>query len=141
MAEVFYEVDSFKFADIVEHWSRERLVHALVIGRELAKGVINENLRFQSVNPKWVKATESLRGEPLIGYSANQGLPPIMIRSSALEHLLAVERNLIEPDLRKLLAERVTRDDFRHWLVHSGRPMPAFWYEPAQRFNHSAKSI
>jgi len=132
----YHEIESFKFTDIVRHWARERLVHELLVARELARGIIREGLRFQSVEPKWVKATEAFRGYPLVGYSARQDLPPILIRAEALEHLLAVEREVVDLDIRLVTDEFVTKDDFRKWLVATGRSMPAFWYGPNE--SHAA---
>jgi hypothetical protein len=126
--EPFYDVESFKFADIMRHWARERLVHELVVARELARGVIREGLRLQSVDPNWTKPTEVFRGYPLVGYAARPELPPIVIRAEALEHLLSVDRAATDLDTRLVTAEFVTQDDFRKWLVATGRAMPAFWY-------------
>ena len=132
--ETYYEIQSFKFGDIVKHWGLERLVHDVLISRELARGIIREGLRFQSVNPKWTKSTEALRGYPLVGYSARQDLPPILIRAEALQHLLVVERGGADPDLNILSAEFVTKDDFRKWLVLTGRSLPAFWFGRDERY-------
>lgn len=114
---------------------RERLVHEGIIAHELVSGVSREGLRFQSVNPRWIKASATFRGYPLVGYSARQNLPPIIIRaaSSLPEHLLAVEREARDPDLILLRDEFVTKDDFRNWLVHAGKPMPAFWFGTEER--------
>lgn len=129
----FTEIESFKFADVVKRWGRERLVHELIVARELARGIIREGLRFQSVDPKWTKSSTSFRGYPLVGYSARQDLPPILIRAEALEHLLAVEREASDPDSSLLRDEFVTKNDFRNWLVKTGRPMPFFWFGAEER--------
>lgn len=134
-AEHCHEVEAFKFRDIVYHWARERLVHEVLVARELAKGVIREGLRFQSVDPKWAKPEIELRGEPLVGYSARQELPPILIRTDALAHLLAVEKVATDWDSRILTDEIITRNDFRTWLIHTGRSMPAFWFDSSERHN------
>jgi hypothetical protein len=133
MPEVFIEVESFKFTDIVTHWGRERLVHELLVARELARGVVHEGLRLQSVDPKWTSATTVLRAEPLVGYAARQATPPIMIRATALEQLCAIaaERRDFDPYL--LCDEFVAKDDFRKWLVLSGRVLPAFWFAAHER--------
>ena len=137
MLETYYEVARFKFGDIVHHWGRERLVHDVLISRELAKGIIREGLRFQSVDPKWTKSSESFRGYPLVGYSAFQDVPPIMIRAEALEHLLRVERESTDPELLTLHSEYVTKDDFRKWLVRTGKPLPEFWFGADERYPKS----
>ena len=64
MPEVFIEVESCKFADIVRHWVRERLVHEVLVARELTC---------------------------------------------------------------------VGKDDFRKWLVLSGRSLPGFWFAAHER--------
>ena len=140
MPETYYDVFDFKFVDITRHWGRERLVHEILISRELARGIIREGLRFQSADPKWTKSSESFRGYPLIGYSARQDLPPILIRATALEHLLAVERGVAEVEPLNLKDECVTRHDFKRWLIQTGRPMPAFWYGPEERYVEAQQS-
>jgi hypothetical protein len=133
MPDQYLDVESFKFADIVKHWARERLVHAVIVGRELARGIVREGLRFNSVDPKWAKSTTELRGSPLVGFSARQDTPPILLRAIALEHLLAVEREATDPDLYLLSDEIVSKSDFRVWLVRSGRSFPKFWFGPEER--------
>ena len=133
MTDHYFEIESFKFADIVKHWARERLVHEVIVGRELARGVTRDGLRFNSVDPKWTKPATELRGSPLVGFSARQDHPPILIRAIALEHLLAVEREAVDADLYLLSDELVTKNDFRKWLVKTGRPFPQFWFGPEER--------
>ena len=133
MPERYLDVESFKFADVVKHWARDRLVHEVIVGRELARGVVRDGLRFNSVNPKWAKPTMELRGSPLVGFSAREENPPVLLRAIALEHLLAVEREAIDPDHYLLSDEIVTRNDFRTWLVKTGRSFPRFWFGPEER--------
>ncbi|MCP5144740.1 MAG: hypothetical protein H6978_07940 [Gammaproteobacteria bacterium] len=133
--EPLLDVDSLKFADVVRHWGRERLVHEVLVAQELARGIIRDGLRFQSVDPKWEKSTTVFRGEPLVGYSARQDLPPVMLRAKVLEHLFAVVDANVEPELGRFTQEFVTRTAFRQWLIHTGRPLPAFWYGGDERFN------
>lgn len=139
-AETYHDVEHFKFADIVLHWARERLVHELLVARELARGVIRDGLRLQSVDPRWVDAGETFRGHPLVGYCARTGFPPIMIRAEVLEHLLAVAREAAEYRREIFDQEFITRADFQKWLVLTGRPMPAFWYGPDDRYIAQAGS-
>ena len=129
----YINVESLKFGDIARIWGRERLQHEVVIGRELARGIVNEGLRFQSINPKWVKSSESFRGSPLVGFSAHQDLPPVLLRADALEHLLRVARHAVDPDISVLSDEYVLKDDFRKWLVHTGRALPEFWFDSGER--------
>ena len=133
----YINVESFKFADVARIWGRERLEHEVVIGRELARGIIQEGLRFQSISPKWVKSSETFRGSPLVGFSAHQDLTPVLLRADALEHLLKVTRMAIDPDMSILSDEFVLKDDFRKWLVHTGRALPEFWYGPKERHDQA----
>lgn len=133
MVDTYQDVESFRFADVLRHWARERLVHELVIAKELAVGIIRDGLRFQSIDPQWLPANESLRGEPLVGYAAKPHMLPVVLRADALQHLLAIERNGVEPDVSRLQDEQVTRSDFRTWLMLTGRAMPAFWFGVEER--------
>jgi hypothetical protein len=126
-------VESYKFSDIIRLWGRERLVHDVIVARELAKGIIQEGLRFQSINPKWVKASAEFRCYPYVGYVAREGDKPAIIRAETLEHLVHVMREAIDPDLHILSEEFVLKADFRNWLVHTGRNLPAFWFDQSER--------
>jgi hypothetical protein len=132
-------VESYKFGDIVKLWGRERLAHDVIVARELAKGIIQEGLRFQSINPKWVKSSVEFRCYPYVGYVAREGDKPAIIRAETLEHLLRVLREAIDPDMRILGEEFVTKTDFRNWLVHTGRALPAFWFDGSERSPHKLK--
>ena len=55
--EVFVEVERFKFGAIVKHEARARLVHEVLIARDLARGVGHEGLRLHSVDLEWPSAT------------------------------------------------------------------------------------
>jgi hypothetical protein len=128
-----YAIESYKYLDISQLWARERLVHEVIVARELARGIVREGLRFQSVNPKFVKAQEVFRGYPYVGYTARPGMKPIILKAESLEHLLAVAREATDPDFRVLSSEFVTKSDFRDWLVHTGRALPAFWFSSNER--------
>jgi hypothetical protein len=41
-------LDTYKITDIISLWGRERLVHDVVVGRELAKGAVAEGLKVQA---------------------------------------------------------------------------------------------
>ena len=133
MIETYSDVPRFRYAELVRHWARERLEHDVLVARELARGVLEQGLRLQSVDPKWTPASTALRGEPLVGYSAHSTLPPIMIRETALDHLRAIAAEQRDPDYRQLHEEFVTKDDFRKWLVATGRALPAFWFDASER--------
>jgi hypothetical protein len=126
-------VESYKFWDVVTLWSRERTEHESVIARALARGVINDGLQLQSVDPKWVRADRSLTGDPYVGYSAKGEGPPILIRAGALQHLLNVVRSAVEPSRELLSEEYLLRKDFRAWIAGSGQSLPSFWYGDAER--------
>jgi hypothetical protein len=123
-------VESYRFWEVVVQWARERLQHEHVIARVLAKGVVREGLRVQSVDPRWANAgTFELRGAPLVGYVAREGDLPIFIRASALAHLTQVVERAAVPDPQVLFEEFITKQDFRAWLVHSKISEPFFWFD------------
>jgi hypothetical protein len=134
MNDFSHAVESYKFRDAVMLWARERLVHEVIVGRELAKGIIRDGLRFQSINPKWLKSSEAFRRYPYIGYVARESDKLVLIRAEALEHLLAADREAVDPELEILSEEFVTKSDFRNWLVRTGMPMPAFWFAANERY-------
>lgn len=133
MPERYVEIESFKFTDIVRHWARERLVHEVIVARELAHGVLKEGLRLNSGDPQWLKPSTEFRGAPLVGYAARRQQPPIVIRAAALAHLRAVAAGTVDADPLLLADEVVTKNDFRTWLVMTGRAYPAFWFGPEER--------
>ena len=57
-------IESFPLGDIIRMWACERLGHEVLVGRELAKGVVGEALRLQNINPKHLKSSASLREKP-----------------------------------------------------------------------------
>lgn len=125
-----HHVESYRFWDIVSQWARETLQHEHVIARVLAKGVVRDGLRVQSVDPKWVdKGTFELRGQPLVGYVAKDGNVPIFIRSSALNHLQEIVGHAATPDAQLLFEEFVTQQDFLAWLTQQGVNPPSFWFQ------------
>lgn len=133
-AERYYDVESLKFGDIVRLWGRERLVHEVIVGRELAKGVLREGLRLQSVNPRWFGIHKTIHGGPIIGFSVRPGAPPVLINQRTLNHLRKVIETQCDPDDRYLSDEFVSRKDFQTWLITTGRAMPIFWFTDSERF-------
>jgi hypothetical protein len=126
-------VESYRFWEVVTQWAQERLEHEHVIARAMARGVVRDGLRVQSVDPRWTnQGTFELRGAPLVGYVAREGSLPIFIRSSALAHL----RNIVEeagaPSPQALGEEFVTKQDFLSWLAREKLPVPVFWFAGAQ---------
>lgn len=127
-------VESYRFWDIVSLWGRETLQHEVVVARVLAKGVLREGLRVQSVDPKWTKAgTFELHGAPFVGYVAQPGMLPIIIRSSALRHLREVVEKAAEPNADALFDEFVSKQDFRVWLLAQDIRLPSFWFADTER--------
>lgn len=125
-----HHVESYRFWDIVTQWARETLQHEHVIARALAKGVVRDGLRAQSVDATWTnKGTFELRGLPFVGYVAKDGNLPIFIRASALHHLRDVVENAATPDAQLLFEEFVTKQDFLTWLTQVGLNPPSFWFE------------
>jgi hypothetical protein len=123
-------VESYPFWDVAGRWAAERGESAAIVARAMARGVLNEGLRVQSVSARWSKpGTFELRGAPLVGYVALEGVLPIFIRSSALAHLRAVVERAAEPDPNALSEEFLTKQDFHAWLVQWDIARPKFWYE------------
>ena len=123
-------VESYRFWDVVTQWAQEQVQHEHVVARVLARGVIRGGLRMQSVDPRWTDpGTFELRG-PLVGFVAREGVLPIFIRSTALNHLRATVEQAVIPDPHLLFEEFVIKQDFEAWLKHSRVPLPSFWFAP-----------
>lgn len=126
-------VESYKFWDIAPLWAAERLDNELVIARALARGIVRDGLRFQSVDSNWVKPARSLSGYPYVGYAADPAKPPVLLRAEALEHLLAVVRQAAVPSREILKQEFVLREDFRAWIKATRQMLPGFWFGDDER--------
>ena len=125
-------VESYRFWEVVTQWAQERLQHEHVVARALARGVVRDGLRVQSVDPRWTNpGTFELRG-PIVGYVAREGVLPIFIRSSALNHLCAIVEHAAVPDPNLLFEEFITKQDFGAWLKHNEWMPPAFWFAPGE---------
>jgi hypothetical protein len=125
-------VESYRFWEIVTQWAQERLEHEHVVARAMARGVVRDGLRMQSVDPRWGNlGTFELRGAPLVGYVARPGDLPIFIRASALTHLRNIVEQAMQPDAQSLFDEFVTKQDFLAWLAKSRLPVPSFWFAQA----------
>jgi hypothetical protein len=125
-----HQVESYRFWDVVTQWARETLQHDHIVARALAKGVVRDGLRVQSVDPKWTnKGTFELRGLPYVGYVAKDGCLPVFIRASALNHLVDVVEHAAIPDAQTLFEECLTKQDFAAWLKQVGINPPLFWFE------------
>ena len=131
--DVGHNVESYRFWDVVTQWGRETLQHEYVMARALAKGVVRDGLRLQSVDPRWTnQGTFELRGDPFVGYVAREGGLPIFIRSSALKHLSDVVVRAATPDPQALFDEFMTKQDFGAWLRQSRLMLPAFWFHAGE---------
>ena len=126
-------VESYKFWDIVTLWGKELLQHDSLVAKALAAGVVRDGLRLQSRDPKWVKAGDELRGEPYLGYSADQKQRPVIIKARVLEHLQNVTRTGADVSRDLLWQEFVTKADFKDWLVRTQQPLPSFWFGDEER--------
>jgi hypothetical protein len=122
-------VESYPFWEVARRWAGERGESAALVARAMARGVLKEGLRVQSVDTRWSQpGAFELRGTPLVGYVALEGVLPIFIRASALAHLRAVLERAAEPDPKALSEEFLTKQDLRAWLVQWDIPRPMFWY-------------
>ncbi|TWO72859.1 hypothetical protein FN976_01035 [Caenimonas sedimenti] len=122
-------VESYRFWDIVQLWSQEQLAHEYVVARAMARGVLRDGLRVQSVDPRWTNpGTFELRGAPLVGFVARDGVLPVFIRAAALAHLRQIVERGGQPDPSLLHEEFVTKQDFGAWLAREHLPVPTFWF-------------
>lgn len=122
-------VESYRFWEVVTQWAQERLQHEHVVARVLAKAVVRDGLRVQSVDARWLKpGTFELRGAPLVGYVAGEGMLPVFIRASALAHLQSIVGRAAMPQPEFLFEEFLIKQDFQAWLARSDLALPAFWF-------------
>ena len=126
-------VESYRFWDIVAQWAQEQVQHESVVARAMARGVVRDGLRLQSVDARWLnQGTFELRGAPLVGYVAREGCLPIFIRATALTHLRQVVESAAVPDRECLFEEFVTKQDFLTWLAQCKLQVPSFWFAAAK---------
>jgi hypothetical protein len=126
-------VETYRFWDVAALWARERLDNEIVVARALGRGVIVDGLRFQSVDPQWIKTDRSLNGYPYVGYAAKPDTPPVLLRAEALEHLLSIVRQATTPSRELLASEFVSREEFRAWLASTDQALPSFWFTDSER--------
>ena len=128
-------VESYRFWEVAILWAKERLQHEDLIARSLASGFIKGGLRIQSQDSRWLSGAEGkteLLGYPYVGYSPTIGESPVIIRASALEHLLAVVNSGKEPERSFLHEEFIKKQDFLDWLNATGISPPHFWFSPTE---------
>ena len=124
-------IETYRFADVVALWARERLEHPVTIARLLAKAVICDGLRLLSIDDRWAQSLDKpieFRGYPYVGYTAQPNGTMSIVRASALEHLFAIVERDAEPELEKLHEEFIDQMDFRAWLLTTDMPLPRFWF-------------
>ncbi len=123
-------VKTYRFRDVVVLWARERLEHEEIVARALARAVLCDGLRLQSIDGRWAQSGKPIefRGYPYVGYTARPDAPISIIRASALAHLFAVVERGERPQFRRLHEEFIDQDDFRRWLLSAGMPLPRFWF-------------
>jgi hypothetical protein len=122
-------VDSYPFWEVAIRWAAERSEDVTPVVRAMARGVLREGLRVQSVDSRWSKpGMFELRGAPLVGYVALEGMLPILIRASALTHLRQVVERAADPRPDALSSEFLTKQDFQAWLMQWDIARPSFWY-------------
>lgn len=124
-------IETYRFPDVVTLWARERLENEAIVVSALARAVICDGLRLQSIDERWAnspgKAIEFL-GYPYVGYTARPNGAMSILRASALDHLFAIVERGKEPVLKKLHEEFIERSDFHDWLLSAGLPLPRFWF-------------
>ncbi len=124
-------VETYRFDDVASLWARERLEHEAIVARALARAIVCDGLRVQSVDSRWANGTlkpMAFNGYPYVGYTARPGSAPSILRASALRHLMAIVERGVKPDLGRLHEEFIERNDFRRWLVRRNLALPRFWY-------------
>lgn len=124
-------VESYRFAEVVALWARERLEHEVLVARTLAHAVVCEGLLLQSFDTRWAGDSSKpleLRGYPYVGYAVRSDGSMAILRVSALDHLIGIIERGEEPDMGKLHEEFIKKNDFRDWLLRAGLPLPRFWF-------------
>lgn len=125
------KIETYRFSDVVSLWARERLEHEVIVARALARAVICDGLRLQSIDGRWTNNPDKpieFRGYPYVGYTARPNGAMSILRTSALDHLFAIVERGENPALEKLHEEFIDRNDFRTWLLTAGVMIPRFWY-------------
>lgn len=124
-------VESYRFWDVVTLWARERLEHETVVASALARGVVCDGLKLQSVDDRWVEGNDravEFRGFPYVGYRAHPNAPMCVLRALALDHLLGIVNRAEPPAPARLSEEFVLRNDFGAWLSGLNLRPPTFWF-------------
>jgi hypothetical protein len=132
-------VESYGFWDVVTLWARERLEHEDIVARALARAVICDGLRIQSVESRWIRGDDhsiEFKGLPYVGYCAKPGSPVCVLRTEVLEHLLAIVHRAELPLRDKLTEAFILRQDFRMWAIAIEPHLPNFWFGVVMSRSH-----
>ncbi|MBL8482010.1 MAG: hypothetical protein JNJ60_07440 [Rhodocyclaceae bacterium] len=124
-------VESYRFWDVVTLWARERLEHEQIVARALARAVIFDGLKLNSVEARWLPGDQrgpALNRRPYVGYRARPGAATCILRAVALQHLLGVVLRGKDLSRHVLHEEFLLRDDFRAWLLSQELQLPQFWF-------------
>lgn len=124
-------VESYRFWDITTLWARERVEHENVVASALARGVICDGLKLQSVDDRWIEGNNravEFKGFPYVGYRADPKAAMCVLRASALDHLLGIVNRADVPSREKLSEEFIHHKDFRAWLARLNLRLPTFWF-------------
>jgi hypothetical protein len=127
-------VESYRFWDVTTLWARERVEHENVVASALARGVVCDGLRLQSIDDRWIDGNDravEFKGFPYVGYRADPKAPMCVLRASALDHLLGIVNRADVPSREKLSEEFIFQKDFRAWLVRLNLRLPTFWFGTA----------
>ncbi len=130
------KIESHRLWDIVTLWSRERLENEILVARALASAIVKEGLMLYSTDPKWVMVDDGfeLRGTLYIGYTATTSGELMILRATALEHLLSVVYAAQVPDKSYLKEEFIYRSDFANWLEQNEEVWPEFWFPRGREY-------
>ena len=123
-------VESYRFWDVVRLWARERLEHEEIVARALARAVVCDGLKLQSIDARWannVKQGLQLKGQPYVGFCATPQGSMCILRATALEHLLAIVHRAESPSQQRVAEEFIVREDFLAWCALAGVDSPKFW--------------
>ncbi len=120
--------------ELAELWARDSGHSPIDTVRLLAGAIIYQGLLTNSKEAATLDLDSgalAFRGDPFVGYRATPESPLMVLRSTALRHLVAVARDGAAPRRGSLAQEFIQKSDFRTWLTVNGRALPAFWFGPA----------
>lgn len=134
--ELGHFVETYRFWEVAALWARELVQAEDLTARVLARAVVRDGLRVQSVALRWQPGSTGsfeLRGDPYVGYAAQPGMLPVIMRESALRHLQSVVDSAAVPRREELEHEFITKQDMAVWIRANGGRLPAFWFTAQER--------